>query len=58
VPCLGCGLVYQSPRPRHDDDFIRAAYDDSVAISNHARASDPEKLSWKVSMEPLDGSSG
>jgi hypothetical protein len=55
VPCLGCGLVHQSPRPRYDDDLIRAACDDSVAISYRARASDPEKLSWKVSMEPLDG---
>lgn len=26
VKCKNCGLIYQSPRPKYDDDFIDAAY--------------------------------
>lgn len=28
VQCLNCSLIYQSPRPRYDEAFLKAAYSD------------------------------
>jgi SAM-dependent methyltransferase len=38
--CAGCGLLYQCPRPRYDEDFIRAAYADYFTASEGFRIGD------------------
>ncbi len=51
--CLGCGLVYQSPRPRYDDDFVRVAYGDYFAFSETFRPGDPVNHSTQANWEQL-----
>jgi SAM-dependent methyltransferase len=51
--CLGCGLVYQSPRPRYDDDFVREAYGDYFAFSEDFRPGDPVNHSTQANWEQL-----
>ena len=51
--CLDCGLVYQSPRPRYDDDFVRAAYGDYFAFSEDFRPGDPVNHAVQANWEEL-----
>jgi SAM-dependent methyltransferase len=53
VTCLACGLVYQSPRPRYDDEFIKTVYDDYYAIPDFLQASESRRGRWQASMEQL-----
>jgi SAM-dependent methyltransferase len=51
--CLDCGLVYQSPRPRYDDDFIRDAYGDYFTFSEDFRPGDPVNHATQANWEQL-----
>jgi SAM-dependent methyltransferase len=51
--CRECGLVYQSPRPRYDDDFVRAAYGDYFAFSEDFRPGDPVNHATQANWEEL-----
>lgn len=51
--CLGCGLVYQSPRPRYDDDFVRDAYGDYFTFSEDFRPGDPVNHATQANWEEL-----
>ncbi len=51
--CLDCGLVYQSPRPRYDEDFVRAAYGDYFAFSEDFRPGDPVNHATQANWEEL-----
>jgi 2-polyprenyl-3-methyl-5-hydroxy-6-metoxy-1,4-benzoquinol methylase len=53
VSCQACGLVYQSPRPRYDDEFIRTVYDDYAGIPDFLEASDSQRSRWQASMDQL-----
>jgi SAM-dependent methyltransferase len=51
--CLDCGLVYQSPRPRYDDDFVRDAYGDYFTFSEDFRPGDPVNHATQANWEQL-----
>jgi 2-polyprenyl-3-methyl-5-hydroxy-6-metoxy-1,4-benzoquinol methylase len=52
VTCTGCGLVYQSPRPRYEGDLVKT-YDDYYSISEFAGASDEQRQAWVTALEPI-----
>lgn len=60
--CLRCRLVYQSPRPRYDDDFVDAAYGDYFAFSEDFRPGDPvnhaTQANWEELVEEMIGFDG
>src|ERR1700722_18061753 len=37
VQCRECGLVYSSPRPKYDEDFLTAAYSVYDTESHHLK---------------------
>ncbi len=51
--CLDCALVYQTPRPRYDEDFVRAAYGDYFAFSEDFRPGDPVNHATQENWEDL-----
>jgi SAM-dependent methyltransferase len=51
--CLDCALVYQSPRPRYDDDFVRDAYGDYFTFSEDFRPGDPVNHATQANWEQL-----
>jgi 2-polyprenyl-3-methyl-5-hydroxy-6-metoxy-1,4-benzoquinol methylase len=53
VECLACGLIYQSPRPRYDGEFVQAAYGDYVSLADEAGASDARKRRWLAGLQPV-----
>jgi SAM-dependent methyltransferase len=53
VSCQACGLVYQSPRPRYDSEFIRTVYDDYAGIPDFLGATDSQRSRWRASMDQL-----
>lgn len=52
VTCRGCGLVYQSPRPRYEGDLVRT-YDDYFSFDHYAQASDAQRQAWVASLQPV-----
>lgn len=52
VECVGCGLVYQSPRPVYDADFLRT-YDEYYSIRVFAAANDAQKEASVAALEPV-----
>jgi SAM-dependent methyltransferase len=53
VTCLGCGLIYQAPRPRYDSEFVETAYGDYVSLSEVSGASEEQKRKWLSAFEPV-----
>jgi SAM-dependent methyltransferase len=51
--CLGCGLIYQTPRPAYDQDFLRAAYGDYFTFSEDFRPGDPVNHAVQRNWEEL-----
>jgi SAM-dependent methyltransferase len=51
--CDGCGLVYQAPRPRYDEDFLRSAYGDYFTWSEDFRPGDPVNHAVQANWEEL-----
>ncbi|HQR29222.1 MAG TPA: methyltransferase domain-containing protein [Anaeromyxobacteraceae bacterium] len=53
VECLGCGLIYQSPRPRYDQAFVETAYGDYVSIEAVTGASEEQVRRWMDGLAPV-----
>jgi SAM-dependent methyltransferase len=53
VECLACGLIYQSPRPRYDGEFVQAAYGDYVSLPDEAGATGAQRRRWLAGLQPV-----
>jgi SAM-dependent methyltransferase len=45
VKCLHCGLIYSSPRPKYDQDFIDAAYGSYYQFADNLELDDSTNIS-------------
>ncbi len=52
VTCLGCGLVYQSPRPVYGAETLQS-YENYHSIHDFQAATDEQKKSWVASLQPV-----
>ncbi len=53
VKCLDCGLVYQSPRPRYDDEFIRSAYGEYFIFDENYQYSEDNRILWNKELREI-----
>lgn len=53
VKCKDCGLVYQSPRPRYDEEFIEAAYGEYFVLSESYTYSKKNNEIWMKELKEI-----
>ncbi len=47
IKCLDCGLIYQSPRPKYDETFLKAAYSNYFIFDPYYQYSQKVVDNWK-----------
>jgi 2-polyprenyl-3-methyl-5-hydroxy-6-metoxy-1,4-benzoquinol methylase len=53
VRCLDCGLVYQSPRPKYDEIFLRDAYEQYFYYDENFQYSEDHFRLWEKELNEI-----
>jgi len=53
VKCLDCGLIYQSPRPKYDDIFLRNGYEEYFVYDENFQYSEENFKYWNKEMHEI-----
>ncbi len=53
VKCLDCGLIYQSPRPKYDEVFLRDAYEEYFWYDKDYQYSGKTLMEWDKELKEI-----